>query len=62
MSFVEHSTNTSHSIQEEYNYHLEEASYHLKCAEKARFEIEDHLRKFREHNACLKNLTNNFSA
>jgi hypothetical protein len=61
MSFIEHSINTPHSIQEDYSYHLEQASHFLEYAKKAQEEVKTYMEHFYRHNAWLKQHTNNFN-
>lgn len=61
MSFEKHSTNTSHSNQEEYSYHLDQSIYHVECAQKAQLEKETHMGKFQEHLSLMQKIINNFS-
>ena len=56
-----HSTVLADSGQEEYFYQLEQASYQLKCAEKAQYEASWHMERFHRHNDWLKQYSNNFS-
>lgn len=61
MSLAEHSTTTSHSIQEDYSYHLEQASHFLSYAEQSQHAMEDAMEHFHRHNAWLKQYSNNFN-
>lgn len=49
MAFASNSTHTSNSIQEEYNYHIEQAVYHKEQADKSALEARRHLLKLDEH-------------
>lgn len=54
MHSVEHSIHLPHSIQENYDYHLEQASQFLEYAEEAHQALEHAMQHFHRHNDWLK--------
>lgn len=49
MSFAENSIKNSDYDQLEYNYHLDQANYYLKCAEKSALELNSDIENFFYH-------------